>query len=296
VERLDHLVEELEPGRMATLLFIVIEPDLTALRFASAGHLPPLVLSPDGEARYLEEVRNVPLGVAAGKEYAEGSAEIDPGSILVTYTDGLVEERGTAIDRGLATLKDAVMTGPRSPEPLCEHIIAKMLEHRAPMDDIAVLALHTMPLSGERLHLLLPTEPKALVSLRRTLARWLDEAGATAEESHDLQVACHEACSNAIEHAYRFGENEFEVDAAIADGEVAITITDRGSWRPPVENDRGRGLHLIRALTDGMELIPGENGTTVRLRRRLAALNGGAPTQQAEAAQAAGVRSSSESS
>src|SRR4051794_7205705 len=293
VERLDRLVEELEPGRMATLLFVIIDPDLMTIHFASAGHLPPLVLGPDGEARYLEEVRDVPLGVAAGKEYSEGTAELEPGSTLVTYTDGLVEERGTSIDRGLETLKEAVICGPRSPDALCEHITGKMLERRAPMDDIAVLALHPVPLSAERLHLLLPAEPKALVSLRRTLARWLDETGATAEESHDLQVACHEACSNAIEHAYRFGENEFEVDAALADGEVAITITDRGSWRPPVDNDRGRGLHLMKALTDGMELIPGEGGTTVRLRRRLAAQNGGGLKAPA---QAAGARSSSESS
>jgi PAS domain S-box-containing protein len=293
VERLDRLVEELEPGRMATLLFVVMEPDLMSIRFASAGHLPPLVLSPDGEARYLEEVRDVPLGVAAGKEYSEGTAELEPGSILVTYTDGLVEERGTSIDQGLDTLRDALMSGPRSPEPLCDHILAKMLEHRAPMDDIAVLALHTTPLSGERLHLRLPTEPKALVSLRRTLARWLTETGATAEESHDLLVATHEACSNAIEHAYRFGENEFEVDAAVSDGEVAITIADRGSWRPPVDNDRGRGLNLIRALTDGMELIPGESGTTVRMHRRLTALDGDGAK---EPAQAAAVRSSSDSS
>jgi anti-sigma regulatory factor (Ser/Thr protein kinase) len=171
-----------------------------------------------------------------------------------------------------------------------------MLERRAPTDDIAVLALHTIPLSAERLHLRLPTEPKALVSLRRTLARWLDEAGATAEESHDLQVACHEACSNAIEHAYRFGENEFEVDAALSDSEVTITISDRGSWRPPVENDRGRGLHLIEALTDSMELIPGENGTTVRLRRTLKSLNGAARPGAEKTPQATGVRSSSESS
>jgi PAS domain S-box-containing protein len=277
VERLDRLVEELEPGRMATLLFVVIDPDMTTIRFASAGHLPPLVLGPDGDARYLEEVRDVPLGVAAGKEYSEATAELEPGSTLVTYTDGLVEERGTSIDQGLATLREAVIAGPRATEPLCDHIIAKMLEHRAPMDDIAVLALHTVPFSAERLHLRLPTEPKALVSLRRTLGRWLEEVGATAEESHDLQVATHEACSNAIEHAYRFGENEFEVEASLNGNEVAIAITDRGAWRPPVENDRGRGLHLIEALTDRMELIPGDNGTTVRMRRVLAQLNGDSP-------------------
>jgi anti-sigma regulatory factor (Ser/Thr protein kinase) len=290
IERLDRLVEELEPGRMATLLFILIEPDLTSIRFSSAGHLPPLILDPNGEARYLEEARDVPLGVAAGREYTEATADLEPGSTIVIYTDGLVEERGTAIDRGLETLKQAVVSGPNEPELLCEHIIGRMLEHRAPTDDIAVLALHTVPLSSERLHLRLPTEPKALVSLRRTLGRWLDEAGASPEESHDLQVACHEACSNAIEHAYRFGEEVFEVDAALSNGEVAITISDRGAWRAPAENDRGRGLHLIRALTDTMELIPGPTGTSVRMRRKLAALNRGAEPQPA------GARSASESS
>src|SRR3954467_6907362 len=118
VGRLDRLVEELEPGRMATLLYAVIEPDLTSLRFASAGHLPPLVLGPDGDAHYLEEVRDVPLGVAAGKEYSEATADLEPGSILVTYTDGLVEERGTSIDQGLDTLKEAVISGPGDTGPL----------------------------------------------------------------------------------------------------------------------------------------------------------------------------------
>ena len=82
------------------------------------------------------------------------------------------------------------------------------------------------------------------------------------------------------------------MDAALSEGEVAITIADRGSWRPPVDNDRGRGLHLIRALTDGMELIPGENGTTVRMHRRLTALDAG----KQEPAQPAAVRSSFDSS
>src|SRR4051812_20622606 len=57
VERLDRLVEELEPGRMATLLFAIIQPDLSSIRFASAGPPPPPGARPGGEAPHLEEGR-----------------------------------------------------------------------------------------------------------------------------------------------------------------------------------------------------------------------------------------------
>ena len=47
LERLDRLVD-LERDGMATLVYLEIEPDLTSMRVASAGHLPPLVIAPDG--------------------------------------------------------------------------------------------------------------------------------------------------------------------------------------------------------------------------------------------------------
>ena len=53
IERLDRLVQRLEQGRMATLLFMVFEPDLGTVRFSSAGHLPPLLVDPDGSALVL---------------------------------------------------------------------------------------------------------------------------------------------------------------------------------------------------------------------------------------------------
>ena len=63
VEKLDRLVQNLEAGRMATLVYMVIAPDLGSVEFSSAGHLPPLVLGPDGTASYLEGGRTLPLGV-----------------------------------------------------------------------------------------------------------------------------------------------------------------------------------------------------------------------------------------
>jgi len=269
VEKLDRMVQNLEAGRMATLLYMVVEPDLGSITFSSAGHLPPLVLGVDGEARYLEGGRTLPLGVMPSIEYPEAEFELDPGSTLVMYTDGLVEERGASIDAGLELLKDAVVDGPTDPDALCDHIVGRLLADRPATDDIAVLTVHTVPISSERLHLDLPTNPKSLATLRRTVGRWLESAGATRVESNDIQVSCHEACSNAMEHAYRFREATIDVDGTFDGSEVVLTVTDRGTWREKRDSDRGRGLDLIRALMDDVEVEPGEKGTVVRMRKRL---------------------------
>jgi PAS domain S-box-containing protein len=271
VEKLDRMVQNLEAGRMATLVYMVIAPDLGSVEFASAGHLPPLVLGPDGEAAYLEGGRTLPLGVMPSAEYPQADAELEPGSTIVLYTDGLVEERGTSIDRGLQRLKEAVVGGPIEPEALCDHIVSSLLADRLATDDIAVLTVRTEPLSSERLHLDLPTNPKALGTLRRTVGRWLEPLGASLEESNDIQVSCHEACSNAMEHGYRFREATVDVNAEFDGSEVVVTVADSGGWREQRDDDRGRGLDLIRALMDSVEVEPGPEGTVVRMRKRLAA-------------------------
>jgi anti-sigma regulatory factor (Ser/Thr protein kinase) len=271
VEKLDRLVQNLEAGRMATLLYMVIAPDLGSVEFASAGHLPPLVLGPDGKAEYLEGGRTLPLGVMPSAEYPQADAELEPGSTIVLYTDGLVEERGASIDRGLDALKDAVAGGPIEPEALCDHIVSSLLAERLATDDIAVLTVRTEPLSPERLHLDLPANPKALGTLRRTVGRWLEPLGASDVESNDIQVSCHEACSNAMEHGYRFREATVDVNAEFDGSEVVVTVADSGGWREQRDDDRGRGLDLIRALMDSVEVEPGPEGTIVRMRKRLAA-------------------------
>jgi PAS domain S-box-containing protein len=270
VEKLDRMMQNLEAGRMATLVYMVIAPDLGSVEFASAGHLPPLVLGPDGTATYLEGGRTLPLGVLPSAEYPQAYAELEPGSTIVLYTDGLVEERGVSIDRGLDMLKAAVSGGPKEPEALCDHIVSTLLADRRATDDIAMLTVRTVPMSAERLHLDLPTNPKALGTLRRTVGRWLEPLGATSVESNDIQVSCHEACSNAMEHGYRFREAIIDVDAEFDGSEVLLTIADSGGWREKRDSDRGRGLDLIRALMDEVEVSPGDGGTTVRMRKRLA--------------------------
>jgi PAS domain S-box-containing protein len=269
LDRLDRLVRSLPGAQMATLLYLVVDSDLQTVRFASAGHVPPLVVDPNGEPRFLEGAPNPPLGVFDSSGHEEITAKLEPGSTIVLYTDGLVEERGVSIDAGLEALRQAARD-PADPVELCDHLVATMLGIHPAHDDIAVLALQALPARAEPLHLEVSTDPTRLRDVRRHLAGWLRQSGASEEDVEIAQMACHEACSNAIEHGYGFGEGSFTIDAHMENGRVVLEVSDRGNWIDRPEGalpHRGRGIALMKALMDAVQLSHDGGGTTVRMER-----------------------------
>jgi anti-sigma regulatory factor (Ser/Thr protein kinase) len=64
-------------------------------------------------------------------------------------------------------------------------------------------------------------------------------------------------------------EAEFDVAGEAVGGEVHVSVADNGRWRPARGRNRGRGLDLMRELMDDVEVDSGEDGTIVRMRRRL---------------------------
>jgi serine phosphatase RsbU (regulator of sigma subunit)/anti-sigma regulatory factor (Ser/Thr protein kinase) len=271
LDRLDKLVRGIDGSQMATLLYLVVDADMSRLRFASAGHVPPLVIAPSG-TRYLDSAPNPPLGVYGGRSHRELSADLEPGSTIVLYTDGLVEERGVSIDTGLEALRQAA-SDKGHPEELCDHLVETMLAIHPAHDDIAVLALSATPDAVEPLHIEVSTDPTELREVRRGLASWLRRGGAHEEDVEIAQIACHEACSNAIEHGYSFGDGRFTIDARVDESKLVLEVSDRGKWveRPDGKlPHRGRGLALMEALMDAVELSYDGGGTTVRMERALA--------------------------
>jgi PAS domain S-box-containing protein len=276
LDRLDSLVRSLDGGQMATLAYVVVEPDLASARIASAGHVPPLLIGPDGHASYVDVTPDPPLGVFESAAHGEFELAIEPGSTLVLYTDGLVEERGVSIDLGLDALREAAER-PGDPEELCDRLVEAMLALHPANDDIAVLALRALPAAPAPLHLELRSDPKLLASMRHELCSWLRAAGAGSEDLDVVQLAAGEACANAIEHGSSGGGGTFSLDAWLEGPQLSLEIADAGSWieRPdgPLP-DRGHGLQLMRALMDDVDVEREQDGTRVRLARTLACHDG----------------------
>ena len=266
VQAVDRLMWQLGPTAMTTLVYLLLDPVDETVEIVNAGHLPPLMIDPDGEARYLSAEGALPLGTSPNENYRSTVIPFPAGAAIVLYTDGLVERRDAPIDTGLDGLR-AVGAGSDDVEALCSDALERLMPAK-PSDDIAIIAVRT-PALADDLHTRWPAASESLVGVRRLLRRWLAIHGAADEELYDIVVACQEACANAVEHAYGPGLAHFEVDAEHREARIRLTVRDQGRWRPPRGSHRGRGLPLMRALMDEVEVEHGNTGTVVVLERTL---------------------------
>jgi anti-sigma regulatory factor (Ser/Thr protein kinase)/putative methionine-R-sulfoxide reductase with GAF domain len=271
LERLSRLLRQLEPGRTATLVYIVLDPHGGGLAVASAGHPPPLVCPVKGEPWFIDLPGSTPLGAVRHARYDDYEVEFDPGAALLLYTDGLVERPGEALDVGLERLVTAVKSGADDLQHLGDHLVDVMVPEGPGGDDAALLMARALPL-GDTLVARFPAEVESIPLMRRLLGRWLDEAGATRADIEDLMLASAEAAANAIEHAYGLAPGVVELRAWTAQGgPVKVAIRDFGNWRAPRGTHRGRGLLLMEGLADAVDVVRNEDGTTVELSRRIGA-------------------------
>lgn len=268
LKKLNRLSLQHDLGEMATVVYAVLDPAAGTVRIANAGHYPPL-LADGPHTRYLEGTPQPPVGAVREVAYESVVYELPPEALLVLYTDGLVERRGSAVDDGLLRLRKLLAGRSGTLGAVSDDVLAGMLGDQPPTDDVALLLVAPQATLGPHLDVLWPARPDRLAVLRRLLDRWLREAGATDEECYEVVVCCSEAVTNAVEHAYGPGEAQFQVTCDLTDGSVSLMVRDWGSWREARGRDRGRGLDLVGALMDESRVEHSDAGTQVWMRRRL---------------------------
>jgi serine phosphatase RsbU (regulator of sigma subunit)/anti-sigma regulatory factor (Ser/Thr protein kinase) len=266
-ERLNRLALSLGPSQMTTFAYAVVNLDSGRGSVVSAGHLPPLICDGDGETTVLAVEGDPPLGVSTVARFHEHDFELEPGSTLLLVTDGAIEVRGEPLDRGFERLAALLAETPDLGE-LCDRVVGGDARGRPADDDVAVLAARVLPLPAQ-LATNWTADATALADMRPLLRRWLLENGASTDEIYDITVAVQEASANAVEHAYAPGDATFDVEATNDAGTITVVVRDRGRWRAPRGRHRGRGLSMMRALMDSVDVQHGEAGTTVVLRRAL---------------------------
>jgi serine phosphatase RsbU (regulator of sigma subunit) len=143
VDRVDRLLARLAPDHLATV--VVCRFDLTPLRVSvvNAGHPPPVRIDPDGTASLVEAGRSLPLGVRSFESRDRSEPlDLEPGTRLLLYTDGLTERIDRAGGNGDAAVLEAAAGFRGSVQELCDHVLEVLVPTARPSgDDTCVLAI-----------------------------------------------------------------------------------------------------------------------------------------------------------
>ena len=136
---LDRYVEQMEDVLFCTAVCVLVDPTTARLRYSTAGHPPGLLRRADGTVTALESTGGMPLGLTT-EQRGELGLPVAPGSLLVLYTDGLVERRGETIDTGIARLSAAVAEHRPAGDDWCDRIIGQSIAGAPQSDDIVLLS------------------------------------------------------------------------------------------------------------------------------------------------------------
>ena len=150
--RTEHVARGLAVSTMATVVLARVErhPDVPVagtrvLRWSNAGHLPPVLLAPDGSTTLLETRPDLMLGIDPDAPRTDHTAELRDGYTLLLVTDGLVERRDADLDQGLATMRQVLRDLGETPlEELCDTLLERMLPVDG-ADDVAIVAVRAHP-------------------------------------------------------------------------------------------------------------------------------------------------------
>ncbi|BBZ11550.1 SpoIIE family protein phosphatase [Mycobacterium branderi] len=264
LEQLDAAAEFIPDAFCTTVFAAILDTDSGQLRYSRAGHLPAVLVAPQCEPTLLSDAQSVPIAVHGRGPRRQASVTVAPGSTLMLYTDGLVERRDASIDDGIARVAEVVADGMMlSADAVADAALAKMAPPDGYDDDVAIVVYRRPypPLSIET-----DADAVELADIRHRLIAWAREAAVPEDLCADVVLAVNEACANSIEHAYRGHQPaKVRVEAQCDGAQVRVQIFDSGSWKavPADPGNRGRGLQLIRAVSDWLEMDCTPSGTTV---------------------------------
>ena len=248
--RLDKVVLSLTGLHFTTCVVGVLDPLERTLRLASAGHLPPLLVDADGSVTVVDLDPGVPLGVGGGT-FVEQTLQLAAGTLVLLYTDGLVETRDASLTAGIERLAEALATPPVSAEQACDVALAAVERHGDEDDDTAVLALLLDPPGGaEELVFELPAVAESAAVARHRVKEMLE---AREVESDIPLLLLTELVANAARHA---SPGDVVVRITLTGRVLRVEVADSSSrpLRLPVgagwEQESGRGLLLVEALAE----------------------------------------------
>jgi serine phosphatase RsbU (regulator of sigma subunit)/anti-sigma regulatory factor (Ser/Thr protein kinase) len=283
IKRADALLSNQDTELVATVVVARFSPETGELLVVGGGHPPPLIVRSSGEVTELN-LPGIAIGWPGAGSLSTERVVLDRSDTVIFYTDGLIEATKN-VEVGLATLSAAAAETVGYPaSQLARVLVERALAGAERRDDtLAVVLRRRRRPSDESEHRLGPFEHRftpnlAVVPLaRHLLLDWLQRQPIDPDSIDDLLLCATELCTNAIRASS--GAPGSVALRAWANGDgVVLEMEDDGegfAWpvmqddQPPDPGiDRGRGLFLIRALTDEASIERRDDRTLVRCEKR----------------------------
>jgi signal transduction histidine kinase/CheY-like chemotaxis protein/serine phosphatase RsbU (regulator of sigma subunit) len=273
IDLLDSYATRISGAACSTVAYAVIDARAETVWYSCAGHPYPLLIRPDGTVGYLEEGRRPPLASKSlGPSSTSGRAEFPPGSLLLLYTDGLIERRGESLDVGLRRLADAAATCIHLPVgEVCATLLTLLAPPNGYSDDVAVLAVRPAGATPESFVLALPADKTNVAPTRQRLRTWLRSCTLQLDQvcEYDVLVGVGEALINAIEHGSGLDKKRtVSLELFAHKDRILASVSDSGRWSTDSaasrrDSSRGHGLTLIHGLSDAVNTTRTVLGTRV---------------------------------
>jgi len=240
------------PDRIVTAFIGVLDPVTSTLTYASAGPPAALMRAADGTIAELRTA-GLPLGLRERSDAATATVAVAPGSMLVCYTDGLIESTHDIFEgerRLHAALSDRAIEASAEPARTIHDAVLFDGAH----DDVAILAVRMPgvdepdPFTRFALH---SHDPERVSGVRRAFSIMLAERGADAEAAFTAEIVFGELLGNVA----RYAPGDFDVAIDFATEEPVLHLLDNGPgfrFNPNLPDDvlseRGRGLYIVSSL------------------------------------------------
>ena len=256
----DRALRSEQPDRIVTAFAAVFDPLTSNLTYASAGHPAPLVRRADATVVELT-ARGLPLGLRAARhDDAPRTVTLAEDSMVVFYTDGLIEATRNLLE-GERLLREAldradIYAAPAPARAILDAVV------REPIDDVAILTMHVGAIPTARWSVDV-ADGENVRGVRYALADRLREHGASEDDVCTAELLFSELVGNVLRHSG--GVAEVAVDAT---GEYPVLhVLDRGAGftfhaRLPndVMSESGRGLYIASMLARDLSVIPRPDG------------------------------------
>lgn len=264
LEHLDETVtvlDDAESGLAAgysalgsTCCIALYDPVSHHVTLSSAGHLPPILVSPDGRAGPLAIRPHPGLGAefALREPFDVYTFDVPPGSVLALYTDGLVEDPALSIDEGMGRLADAVATvHPWDTLQRAARHVVSALAPAPQRDDVTLLLARMIGYrKGDTATWRLPARDDAPARAREQVSALLRRWHVRDDTRHNAMLLVSELVTNAV----RYATGPITVRLIRAGHGLLCEVGDTGNGRPRLRragllDDGGRGLIIVHRLT-----------------------------------------------